>query len=220
MIHITLPDGSRKPFEENPTGLVVAKSISEGLARECVAMEIDGAVMDLNRTIESDADLRLITTRDDEALEIMRHSAAHVMAQAVLNLYPDAKLTIGPVVEDGFYYDIDMEPLSEEAFPQIEAEMKRIVKAKMPIERREVSKSDALEFYKDEPYKTEMISDLADGTISFYKQGEFYRPVPGTACAPHRFRTVLQTDAGVRGLLAGGPVQGPAPADLRHGLFR
>jgi len=173
MIHITLPDGSRKPFEDQPTGLAVAKSISEGLARECVAMEVDGQLVDLNRTIENDAAVRLITTRDPEALEIMRHSAAHIMAQAVMHVYPDAKLTIGPVVEDGFYYDIDMQPLSEEAFPKIEAEMKRIVKAKIPVVRHEVSKADALEFYKDEPYKTEMISELADGTISFYKQGDF-----------------------------------------------
>jgi threonyl-tRNA synthetase len=173
MIHITLPDGSRKPFEAPPTGLDVAKSISEGLARDCVAMELDGEITDLNRSIESDAALRLITTRDEEALEIMRHSAAHVMAQALLNLYPDAKLTIGPVVEDGFYYDIDMAPLSEESFPEIEAEMKRIIKAKLPVQRHEISKTEALEFYKDEPYKTEMINDLADGTISFYKQGEF-----------------------------------------------
>ena len=173
MIHITLPDGSRKPFEEYPTGLAVAKSISEGLARECVAMELDGNLVDLKRTIKSDASVRLVTTRDPEALDIMRHSAAHVMAQAVLKLYPDAKLTIGPVVEDGFYYDIDMQPLSEDAFPRIEAEMNRIIKEKIPIERQEVSKSEALEFYKDEPYKTEMISDLADGTISFYRQGDF-----------------------------------------------
>ena len=173
MIHITLPDGSRKPFDEYPTGLAVAKSISEGLARDCVAMELEGNLVDLNRTIKQDTAVRLITTRDPEALEIMRHSAAHVMAQAVLNLYPHAKLTIGPVVEDGFYYDIDMEPLSEEAFPRIEAEMNRIIKAKIPVERHEISKADALEFYKEEPYKTEMISDLADGTISFYKQGEF-----------------------------------------------
>ncbi len=173
MIHITLPDGSRKPFEDHPTGMAVAKSISEGLARDCVAMEVDGSLLDLNRHIDKDATVRLITTRDPEALEIMRHSAAHVMAQAVTRLYPDAKLTIGPVVEDGFYYDIDMEPLSEEAFPKIEAEMNRIIKEKIPIERNEVSKTDALEFYRDEPYKTEMIEALADGTISFYRQGDF-----------------------------------------------
>lgn len=173
MINITLPDGSIKQFESHPSGMDVAKSISEGFARNCVAMEIDGDIVDLFNKITEDSAIRLITMKDEEALEIMRHSAAHVMAQAVLSLYPDAKLTIGPVVEDGFYYDIDMEPLSDEAFPKIEAEMKKIIKAKLPILRSEVSKDEALTFYKDEPYKVEMISDLEDGTITFYKQGEF-----------------------------------------------
>ncbi len=173
MITITLPDGSIKEFDQAPTGMDVAQGISEGLARNCVAMELDGRLVDLNRSIQADATVRLVTTKDPEALEIMRHSAAHVMAQAVLRLFPEAKLTIGPVVEDGFYYDIDMPPVSEEAFSEIEAEMKKIVKAKMPIERREVSKKEALDFYRDEPYKLEMIRDLEDGTISLYSQGEF-----------------------------------------------
>ena len=173
MVSITLPDGSIKEFEARPTGLDVAMSISEGLARNCVAMELDGRLVDLNQPIIRDTSVRLVTVKDPEALEIMRHSAAHVMAQAIMRLYPDAKLTIGPVVEDGFYYDIDMQPVSEEVFDKIEAEMKRIVKAKLPIERREVSKSEALDFYKNEPYKLEMIQDLPDGTISFYHQGEF-----------------------------------------------
>ena len=173
MITITLPDGSIKQFDHPPTGMDVALSISQGLARNCVAMMVDDRMMDLNSPIEQDARLRLITVKDPEALEIMRHSAAHVMAQAIMRLYPDAKLTIGPVVEDGFYYDIDMEPVSEEAFEQIEAEMHKIVKAKLPIVRREVPKSEALEFYRDEEYKLEMIRELQDGTISFYQQGEF-----------------------------------------------
>jgi threonyl-tRNA synthetase len=173
MITITLPDGSIKQFEQPPTGLDVAKDISEGLARDCVAVEIDAQLLDLTRPITSDSTIRLVTTRDPEALEIMRHSAAHVMAQAVLRLYPEAKLTIGPVVDEGFYYDIDMEPISEEAFVQIESEMRKIVKAKIPIVRREVSKDEALAFYKDEPYKLEMIQELDDGTISFYKQDDF-----------------------------------------------
>ncbi len=151
----------------------VALDISEGLARNCVAMMVDDQLLDLNHPIDNDATVSLLTTKDPEALEIMRHSAAHVMAQAVLKLYPEAKLTIGPVVEDGFYYDIDMEPISEEAFERIETEMKKIVKEKLPIVRREVSKTEALDFYKDEPYKVEMIEDLEDGTISFYQQGEF-----------------------------------------------
>ena len=173
MISITLPDGSIKDFEQPPSGLMVAQSISEGFARNCVAMELDGQMYDLSRTIDKDAPVRLVTTKDPEGLEIMRHTAAHVMAQAVMHLYPNAKLTIGPVVEDGFYYDIDMETLSEEAFPAIEAEMKKIIKAKIPVVRREVSKAEALGFYQNEPYKLEMIGDLADGTISFYEQGDF-----------------------------------------------
>jgi threonyl-tRNA synthetase len=173
MVTITLPDGSIKQFETAPTGLDVARSISEGLARDCVAMELDGQVRDLYLTIDKDAALRLITKRDAEALDIMRHSAAHVMAQAVLRLYGTAKLTIGPVIDDGFYYDIDMEPISEDDFAKIEAEMKKIVKAKLPIRRENIGKADALALYKDEPYKLEMIQDLPDGTISLYRQDEF-----------------------------------------------
>jgi threonyl-tRNA synthetase len=173
MVTITLPDGSRREFETPPTGLDVARSISEGFARNCVVMEIDDVKLDLTTTIATDAGVRFLTTKDPEALEVMRHSAAHVMAQAIMHLYPDAKLTIGPVVEDGFYYDIDMPPVSEEDFAKIEAEMKKIVKAKLPLVRETIAKDEALAFYKDEVYKTEMITDLEDGTISFYKQGDF-----------------------------------------------
>jgi threonyl-tRNA synthetase len=173
MISITLPDGNIKAFDRAVSGLEVAASISEGLARNCVAMELDHRLVDLNTLIERDATVRLVTTQDPEALEIMRHSAAHVMAQAILRLYQGAKLTIGPVVEDGFYYDIDMPPVSEEDFPKIEAEIQKIVKAKIPIRRREVTKAEALAAYREEPYKLEMIQDLAEGTISVYEQGEF-----------------------------------------------
>ena len=173
MINITLPDESIKSFDEPLSGFDVAMSISEGLARNCVAMELNGVLVDLNRTIEADARVRLITNKDEEGLEILRHSAAHLMAQAILRLYKDAKLTIGPVVGDLFYYDIDMEPVSEDDFIKIEAEMKKLAKAKLPIKRKMVSKEEALAFYKDEPYKIEMISDLEDGDISFYEQGEF-----------------------------------------------
>jgi threonyl-tRNA synthetase len=173
MISITLPDGNIKAFEPAISGRDVALSISEGLARNSVAMDIDGRLVDLDTPIQQDAKVRIVTTRDAEALEIMRHSAAHVMAQAILRLYPEAKLTIGPVVEDGFYYDIDMPPVSEEDFPRIEAEIQKIVKAKLPIRRREVTKAQALEAYRQEPYKLEMIQDLQDGTISLYEQGEF-----------------------------------------------
>jgi threonyl-tRNA synthetase len=173
MINITFPDGNIKGFENNPTGLDVAMSISEGLARNCVAMELDSNLMDLNTKITQDSRVRLITTDDPEALEILRHSAAHVMAQAILHLYKDAKLTIGPSVENGFYYDIDMPPLSKDDFAKIEAEMKKTIKAKVPFRRRVVSKSEALEFYKDEPYKLEMIDELEDVDISFYEHDNF-----------------------------------------------
>lgn len=173
MVDITFPDGNIKEFKTPPTGLDVAQSISDGLARDCVAMEVNGKIVDLKTTINNDASIRLITTRDPEALEILRHSAAHVMADAILRLYQGAKLTIGPAVEDGFYYDIDMEPLSEDDFPGIEAEIQKIIKAKMPFQRKVVSKSEALEFYKDEPYKLEMISELEDQEISFYSHDGF-----------------------------------------------
>ena len=173
MINITFPDGSKKSFDDFPTGFDIAGSISEGLARDSVAMELDDRLVDMGTLVKKDTAVRLITTRDKEALEIMRHSAAHVMAQAVLRIYKDAKLTIGPVIEDGFYYDIDMEPVSEDDFPRIEAEIKKLVKEKIPIRRNEVSKADALAFYRDEPYKLEMISALEDGQISLYEQGDF-----------------------------------------------
>ncbi len=173
MITITLPDNSKKQFETPPSGLDIALSISEGFARNCVVMEQEGELLDLNTIITKDVNIRLITNKDDQGLDILRHSAAHVMAHAVLSLHKDAKLTIGPVVKDGFYYDIDMGPVSDDDFPKIEAEMKKIIKAKLPFSRREVSKSEAMEFYKDEPYKRELISELPEGTISLYSQGDF-----------------------------------------------
>ncbi|MGA9477667.1 MAG: TGS domain-containing protein, partial [Desulfobacterales bacterium] len=130
MVHITFPDGNIKAFDNPPTGLDIARSISEGFARNCVALQKNGDLLDLSARVEEDAAVRLVTTRDPEALHILRHSAAHVMAQAILHLYKDAHLTIGPAVEDGFYYDIDMEPISEEDFPKIEAEIRKAVKAK------------------------------------------------------------------------------------------
>lgn len=173
MVNITLPDSSIKSFENSVSGLDIAKSISEGLARNCVAMELDGKLADLDTVITKDSRVRLVTVKDEEALVILRHSAAHVMAQAILHIYKDAKLTIGPVVEDGFYYDMDMEPVSKEDFDKIEAEIKKIISAKIPFKRRQVSKEEALKFYKNEPYKLELISDLPDGTISLYEQGDF-----------------------------------------------
>ena len=173
MVNITFPDGNIKTFAEAPLGIEVARSISDGFARKCVAMRIKDQVLDIGTSLTEDSAIQFITTDDNEAIDIMRHSAAHVMAQAILRLYKDAQLTIGPVVDDGFYYDIDMPPVSEDDFAKIEAEMRKIVKAKLPIQRRMMPKAEAAAFYRQEPYKLEMINDLEDGSISFYDQGEF-----------------------------------------------
>jgi threonyl-tRNA synthetase len=174
MIQITFPDNAVKEFDTPPTGMDVAKSISEGFARNCVAMEIEGHALDLGAVIEKDSTVSFITAKDDEGLDILRHSSAHVMAEAVLNLYPDAKLTIGPVVEDGFYYDIDMEPVSEADLEKIEAEMKKIIKAKAGFERRVVTREQALALFADNPFKVELIKELPEGEeISLYQNGKF-----------------------------------------------
>ncbi|MGM0642242.1 MAG: threonine--tRNA ligase [Thermodesulfobacteriota bacterium] len=173
MINITLPDNTIKSFEEKISGMEAALSISEGFAGNCVAMELNGTLYDMDTVIEEDSALRFITTRDEEALEILRHSSAHVMAEAVQNLYEDALLTIGPVVKDGFYYDIDMPPVSEDDFPAIEEEMKKIIKARKPFQRMVVPKEKALEVFKGNPYKIELINELEDREISLYQQGDF-----------------------------------------------
>ena len=152
----------------------VAKSISEGFARNCVAMKINDRLLDLGATIKEDTAISFITAKDDEGLEILRHSSAHVMAEAVLNIYKDAKLTIGPVVEDGFYYDIDMDPISEDDLGAIETQMKKIIKAKNTFERKVVSKKEALELFKDNPFKLELINELDETEeISLYRNGKF-----------------------------------------------
>ncbi|MFW6082247.1 MAG: threonine--tRNA ligase [Desulfosalsimonas sp.] len=173
MINIKFPDGTVRQFDPPVDGFAIASGISEGFARNCVAMEVNSRLMDMSAQISEDAEIRFITTSDPEAVDILRHTAAHLMAQAVLRLYPDAQPTIGPVVEGGFYYDFDMEPVSEEDFGKIEAEMKKIVKEKLPIRREEVLKQQAIEFYRHEPYKRELIEELEEDTVSFYTQGEF-----------------------------------------------
>ncbi|MBA3009252.1 MAG: threonine--tRNA ligase [Desulfobacula sp.] len=173
MITITFPDNAIKQFDDTPTGMQIAQSISEGFARNCVAVKIKDRLLDLSLPISEDASVSFITTNDAAGLEILRHSSAHVMAEAVLKLYPDARLTIGPVVEDGFYYDIDMPPISEEALGAIETEMKNIVTAKNTFTRQVVSKDEALTIFKDNPFKLELINELVDQEISLYRNGNF-----------------------------------------------
>ncbi|MBU0973172.1 MAG: threonine--tRNA ligase [Proteobacteria bacterium] len=173
MITITFPDNAIKQFDDTPTGMQIAQSISEGFARNCVAVKINDRLLDLGLPVPEDASVSFITVNDAEGLEILRHSSAHVMAEAVLKLYPDARLTIGPVVEDGFYYDIDMPPISEEALGAVETEMKNIVTAKNTFTRKVVSKEEALTIFKDNPFKLELINELGDQEISLYQNGEF-----------------------------------------------
>ncbi len=172
---ITLKDGTKKEYEGKMTGFDIAMDISEGLARNACAIEVDGEVKDLRTTIESDCSLSILTSRDKEGLSALRHTCSHIMAEAVKKIRPDAKLAIGPSIEDGFYYDFDTEPFTRDDLDKIEAEMKKIIKAKPKFERFELPREEAVKFMEDrnEPYKVELINDLPEGsTISFYRQGE------------------------------------------------
>ena len=174
---ITLKDGSVIECEKGVSCLDIAKSISEGLARAAVAAAVDGKEVDLSYKPDKDCSLSLLTVKDERGLEVYRHSAAHVMAQAVKRLYKNAKFAIGPAVSNGFYYDIDFDkPVGKDDLDAIEKEMAAIVKADYPFERREVSRDEALAFMKErgEVYKVQLIEELpADAVITFYTQGEF-----------------------------------------------
>ena len=174
---ITLKDGSVKEYAESKSVYEIARDLSEGLARMTVAGEVDGEVVDLRTVIDKDCNLNILTLKDEKALSVLRHTASHVMAQAVKRLYPTVKLAIGPSVADGFYYDMDFEtPLTSDDFEKIEAEMKKIIKDNLEIVRFTKPREEAIAFMKEkgEPYKVELIEDLPeDAEISFYQQGEF-----------------------------------------------
>jgi threonyl-tRNA synthetase len=178
-VAIKLPDGSVREFEQDQVTVAdVAQSISKGLYKKAVAGMIDGKPVDLSREVPDGAEVRILTLDDPEGLEVYRHSAAHLMAQAVKRLYPDVKLGIGPVIEDGFYYDMDLSHrLTNEDLPKIEEEMKRIVKEDLPIRRKVVSREEALKIYEEvgDHLKLELIRELPeDETITIYEQGEFF----------------------------------------------
>ena len=174
---ITLKDGSVKEYAQPMAVIDIAKDLSEGLARVACAGEVDGEVVDLRTVVDRDAQVNILTAGDEGGLSTLRHTASHVMAQAIKRLYPGTKLAIGPSIADGFYYDVDPEtPLTAEDMEKIEAEMKKIVKEALPIERFTLPREEALAFMKEkeEPYKVELIVDLPEGEeISFYRQGEF-----------------------------------------------
>ena len=175
-IHITFPDGAVKPFDSGITTFDVAKSISNSLAKKALAGKFNGVLIDLDRPIVEDGSLEIVTPDHEDALGILRHSSAHLMANALRRLFPNIKFGVGPAIDSGFYYDTDNgeSPVTAEDLPAIEAEMMKIVKENNPIVRKEISRAEALELFADDPYKVELITDLPeDEIITVYDQGDF-----------------------------------------------
>ena len=176
-IKVTLPDGSVKEVEKGTTSLDIAKSISEGLARNVLAAEVNNEVIDAMRPIETDSTLKLLTWNDKEGKTTMWHSSAHLMAEAIEILFPGVKLAIGPPIKNGFYYDIDFMDytFAEKDLEKVEQKMKELAKKKSQFIREQMPKDDAISYFKEkqDPYKLELLEDLEDGTITFYTQGEF-----------------------------------------------
>ena len=173
---ITLKDGSVKEYAESRSVYDIALDISEGLARVACAGEVNGEVVDLRTVVDADCELNILTANDAKGLSTLRHTASHVLAEAVKNVFPDAKLAIGPSIDTGYYYDFEHAPFSREDLDKIEAEMKKIIKKGDKLERFTLPREEAIKFMeeKGEPYKVELIRDLPeDAEISFYKQGEF-----------------------------------------------
>jgi len=185
---ITLKDGSTKEYAEAKSIIDIAYDISKGLARAACAGEINGEVKDLRTVVDSDCQLNILTARDEKGLAALRHTASHVMAEAVQNLFPNAKVAIGPSIDTGFYYDFESRPFSREDLDAIEKEMKKIIKKGARIERFTKSREEAIAFFreKNEPYKVELIEDLPeDAEISFYSQGDWVDLCAG----PHLMNT-------------------------------
>ncbi len=177
MIHITLPDNTVRPFPQGVTGIEIAKSISEGLARNVLSVKVDNEIWDATRPLTHDANIKLLTWNDVEGKATMWHSSAHLMAEAIEFLYPGVKFGIGPDIENGFYYDIDFGKytISSEDFPRIEKKMLELAREKQAFLRKDVSKEDAMTYFsqKGDEYKIELLQDLQDGQITFYESGRF-----------------------------------------------
>lgn len=176
MIKLTFPDGSVKEFEKGITTDEVALSISPGLRKKAIAGKFNGALVDTKTPLESDGTIAILTPNDEESLEVMRHSTAHLLAQAVKRLFDGVKLGVGPVIEGGFYYDIDSpEPITSDDFPRIEKEMKKIIAENLEIVRHDVSRAEAQKRFADDEYKVELLEAIPeDEQVSIYEQGEFF----------------------------------------------
>ena len=209
MIKVTLPDGSEREYADGASPLDVAESISKSLAKKALAAKVDGEMWDLVRPLEGDANVAIITDRDPEGLELIRHDAAHVLAQAVQELYPDSQVTIGPVIDDGFYYDFAREePFSTDDFEKIEKKMRDIVDADYPIVREVWDKDEAIETFKKigEDYKAQIIDDIIPPgeAITVYKQGDWFDlcrgpHLPSTGKLPKAFKLMKLAGAYWRG---------------------
>ncbi len=176
IINVTFPDGALKEFPKGSSTFEIAESIGKSLAKKALAGKFNGELVDLVRPLEVDGKIEIVTADHEDALGILRHSTAHLMANAVRRLFPEIHFGVGPAIENGFYYDTDnsSQPISEEDLPKIEAEMMKIVKENNPIVRKSVTKEEALELFKADPYKVELITDLpADEEITVYDQGDF-----------------------------------------------
>ncbi len=176
-VKITLPDGSFRNYPIGVTGMAIAQSISEGLARNALSIEVNGEIWDLSRAIEKDSAIKIFTWSDKGGKNTFWHSSAHLLAEALEALYPGVKFGIGPPIENGFYYDVDLgdKTFGEDALAKVEAKMLELARKNCKFTRKDVSKSEALEFFhkKGDPYKVELLKDLADGSITFYEQGNF-----------------------------------------------
>lgn len=174
---ITLKGGDKKEYAAEVTCKQIAQDISEGLARAAVAAKVNGVLVDLSHVVDKDAEVEIVTLKDKEGLQVYRHTTAHVLAQAVKTIFPTSKLAIGPTIDNGFYYDIDFQtPITQEDLGKIEAEMQKIIKSNLPVERFTLPRADAIKLMTkySEKYKVELIKDLPEGEeISFYKQGSF-----------------------------------------------
>jgi len=177
MINITLPDGSIRQYEKGVTSLDIAKSISEGLARKVLAASVNGQVWDISRPINEDAAFKLLTWDDADGKNTFWHSSAHLMAEAVESMYPGVKFWVGPPVENGFYYDMDLgdKKISEADLEALEKKMNELAKQNNSYIRKEISKAEAVNYFtgKGDEYKLDLLSNLTDGGITFYTQGAF-----------------------------------------------
>ena len=209
MIKVTLPDGAVRDYEDGASPYDVAASISNSLAKKAIAAKVNGEMYDLTRPLEGDAEVALIMAKDPEGLELIRHDAAHVLAQAVQALYPDTQVTIGPVIDDGFYYDFAREePFSADDFEKIEKKMQQIVDADYPIVREVWDKDQAIKTFKEigEDYKAQIIDDIIPPgeAITVYRQGDWFDlcrgpHLPSTGKLPKAFKLMKLAGAYWRG---------------------